>query len=75
LCKSRVVERVQDPGSVFNTGGKQNGLEGGKIEYIYSSSCDFLVELVLLVNGPKTAQPSSCRATRHLMNKEPRNEI
>ena len=75
LCKSRVVERVQDPGGVFNTGGKQNGGEGGKMGYIYSSSCDFLVQLVLLVNEHKTAQPSSCRTTRHLMNEEPRNEI
>jgi hypothetical protein len=54
---SRVVERVQDPGSVFNMGGKQNGGEGGKMGYIYSSSCDFLVQLVLLVNEHNTAQP------------------
>jgi hypothetical protein len=75
LCKSRVVKRVQDPGGVFNTGGKQNGGEGGKMGYIYLSSCDFLVQLVLLVNKHKTAQPSSCRTTRHLMNKESLNEI
>jgi len=75
LCKSRVVQRVQDPGGVFDTGGKQNGGEGGKMGYIYSSSCDFLVQLVLLVNEYKTAQPSSCRTTRHLMNEEPRNKI
>ena len=43
LCKSRVVERVQDPGGVFHMGGKQNGGEGGKMGYIYSNSCDFLV--------------------------------
>jgi len=70
LCKSRVVERVQEPGGVFNTGGKQNGGEGGKMGYIYSSFCDFLVHLVLLVNEHKTAQPSSCRTTSHLMNEE-----
>ena len=75
LCKSRVVKRVQDPGGVFNTGGKQNGGEGGKMGYIYSSSCDFLDQLVLLVNEHKTAQPSSCRTTSPLMNEEPRNEI
>jgi hypothetical protein len=75
LCKSRVVERFQDPGGVFNRGGKQNGGEGGKMGYIYSSSGDVLVQLVLLVNEHKTAQPSSCRTTRHLMNEEPRNEI
>jgi len=68
LCKSRVVERVQDPGGVFNTGGKQNGGEGGKMGYIYSSSCDFLVQLVLLVNEHKTAHPSSYRTNRHLTN-------
>jgi hypothetical protein len=75
LSKSRVVESVQDPGGVFNTGGKQNGGEGGKMRYIYSSSCDVLVQLVLLVNEHKTAQLSSCRTTRHLMKEEPQNEI
>jgi len=43
LCKSRVVNRVQDRGGVFIKGGKQNGGEDGKMEYIYSSSCDVLV--------------------------------
>jgi hypothetical protein len=43
LCKSLVVERVQDAGGVFNTGGKHNGGEGRKKRCIYSSSCDFLV--------------------------------
>ena len=75
LCKSRVVKRVQDPGGVFNTGGKQNEAEGGKMRYIYSSSCDFLIQLVLLVNEHTPAQPSSCRTTRHLMNEESQNEI
>jgi hypothetical protein len=31
LCKSRVLERVQDPGSVFNTGGEQTGGEAWKM--------------------------------------------
>jgi hypothetical protein len=75
LCKSRVIERVQDSSGVVNTAGKQNGGEGGKMGYIYPSCCDFLVQLVLLVNEQKTAQPSSCRTTRHLINEEPRNEI
>jgi hypothetical protein len=56
---------------VFNTGGKQNVGEGGKMGYIYSSSCDVLVQLVLLVNEHKTAQLSSCRTTRHLINEDP----
>jgi hypothetical protein len=34
------VEKVEDAGGVFNTGGKENGGEGGKKGYIYSSSCD-----------------------------------
>ena len=55
LCKSRVAKRFQDPGGVFNTGGKQNGGQGWKMGYIYSSFCDFLVQLVLLVNKHKTA--------------------
>jgi hypothetical protein len=40
LFKSHVVERVQDRGGVFNMGGKQNEGEGGKMGYIYSSSCE-----------------------------------
>jgi hypothetical protein len=75
LCKSRVVERIQDPGGVFDTGGKQNGGEREQMGYIYWSSCNFLVQLILLVNKHKTAKRSSCRTTRHLMNEEPRNEI
>ena len=75
LCKSHNVQIVQNAGGVSNTGGKENGDEGGKKGYIYSSSCDFLVELVLLVNKHNTAQPSSCTTTRHLMNVEPRNVI
>jgi hypothetical protein len=55
LCKSRVAERVQIPGGVFNTGGKQNGGEDGKMGYIYSSSCDFFVQHVLLVNEKKNS--------------------
>ena len=75
LCKSRDVKRVQDAGGVFNTGGKEIGGEGGNKGLIYSSSCDFLIQLVLLVSKHKTAQPSSCTTTRHLMNEEPRDEI
>jgi len=37
---------VQDAGSAFNTGGRGNEGVGGKNGYIYSSSCDFLVQLV-----------------------------
>jgi len=36
------VERVEDAGGVTNTGGKENGGEGGKKGYIYSSSCDLI---------------------------------
>jgi len=41
LCKSLDVKRVEDAGSVLNTGGKENGGVGGKKGYIYMSSCDF----------------------------------
>jgi hypothetical protein len=75
LCKLRVVKRVQDPGGVINAGGTQNVDEGGKMGYLYTSSCDILVQLVMLVSEHTTAQPSSSRTTRHLMNEEPRNEI
>jgi len=60
---------------VLNTCGNENGGEGGKKGYIYSISCDFLVELVLLVNQHKAAQHSSCTTNRHLMNEQHRNEI
>ena len=46
LGKSRDVEIVQDAGGVYNTGGKEKGGVGGKQGYIYSTSGDFLVQLV-----------------------------
>ena len=36
------VQRVENPGGVSNTGGKENGCEGVKKGYIYSSSCDLI---------------------------------
>jgi hypothetical protein len=42
LCKSRDVERVEDAGGVSSRGGKENGSEGGKKGYIYTSSCDLI---------------------------------
>ena len=69
LCKSSNVEMVQDAGSVFDTGVKENGGVGRKKGYIYSSSSDCLVQLVLLVNEHNTAQPSSCMTSRHRMSK------
>ena len=74
-CKTHDVKRVQDAGGVFSTEGKVNGGEGGKQGYIYSSSCDFLDQLVLLGNEHKTAQRSSSTTTRHHMNENPRDEI
>jgi hypothetical protein len=49
--------RDQDAVGVYNTGGKDKGTVGGKKGYIYSSSGDFLVQLVSFVskrtqNGP-----------------------
>ena len=46
LCKSCDVEIAQDAGGVYKTGGKEKGGVGGKKGYIFSSSCDFLVQLV-----------------------------
>jgi len=46
VSKSHDIEIVQDAGGVVNTGGKENVGVGGKKEYIYPSSCDFLVRLV-----------------------------
>jgi hypothetical protein len=45
LCRSHVVERVQDAGGVFDTSGKKNGGEDGKMESINSSYSDVLVQL------------------------------
>ena len=44
--KSCDVEIVQEARVVFNTGEKDNERVGRKRGYIYSSSCDFLVQLV-----------------------------
>jgi len=46
LCQSRDVEIAQDAGSFFNIGVKEKGEVGEKKGYIYSSSCDSLVQLV-----------------------------
>jgi hypothetical protein len=61
---------------VDNMGGQENGGVGGKKGYIYSSSGNFLAQLVSYVgNKHKTAQDSSYRTTRHLMNNKPREKI
>jgi hypothetical protein len=46
LCKSYDVEIAQDGGGVCHTGGKENQCVGGKEGYIYSSSGNFLVQLM-----------------------------
>jgi hypothetical protein len=74
MCKSLDDERFQDAGGVFHTGGKEKRGQGRKKGYIYSRFCDFLVQLVLLIKEPKTAQPSSSTTPRHLMNEKPQNE-
>jgi hypothetical protein len=43
LCKSHVVERVQDQGDVCNTGGKQDAGEGGKLGYLILEFLQVLV--------------------------------
>jgi len=61
FCKSLDVEIVQDAGGVFNMGGVENEGGGGKKRYIYSSSCDFLVQLVRYHN--LDSYPAFCRLT------------
>ena len=75
LWRSRDVEGVEDAGGELNMGRKENVGVGRKKGYIYSSTCNFLVQLVLLVNKHKMAQHSSCTTTRHLMTEKPQDEI
>jgi len=75
LCKSHDVERVKDAGGVSNRRGKENAGLGGKKGYIYSSSSNFLVQLVSLFNKHQMGQPSSCTTTRHIMTEKPQDEI
>ena len=59
LCKSRDVKIVYDADGVFNLGGIENGGVGRKKGYIYFSSCDFFIQLVLLDHEHRKARPSS----------------
>jgi hypothetical protein len=45
LGKTYDIERVEDAGSVLNTGGKVNGGDGGKKGYMYSTFCDLILIL------------------------------
>jgi hypothetical protein len=72
LCN---VEIVQEAGNVFDREGKEDGGEGGQNDDLYSSSCKFFVQHVLLVNKHITAQPSSCATTRNPRNDEVGNKI
>jgi hypothetical protein len=71
LCRSHVVERVQDAGGVFDTTRKKNGGEDGKMESINSSYSDVLVQLFSLANKHNTARSSSCKTASDLMNENP----
>jgi hypothetical protein len=42
LCKSQDVKRVEDAGSMLNTGENEDGGDGRKRRYFYSSSCDLI---------------------------------
>jgi hypothetical protein len=75
FSNSRDVNIVQDTCCVFNTGGKEDGSAGVEKGYISASSCDILVQLVLLVNKDKQAKLSSCTTIRHLINGEHRAKI
>ena len=61
VCKSCDVEILQDCGGVFNSGGKENCSVGAKKRYIYSSFCDFLLQLVKYDNVD--SYPAFCRLT------------
>jgi len=56
LWRSCDVEGVEHAGGELNMGRKENVGVGRKKGYIYSSSCNFLVQLVSLVNKHKMAQ-------------------
>ena len=75
VCKSQDVELVQDACGVFTAGRTENGGVGRRMGYIYLYSCDYLVQLGLLVYKHKMGQPSSSTTTRHRMNDKPRDEI
>jgi hypothetical protein len=42
LTTTPYVERVKNVGGVVNMTGKENGGDGGKKGYIYSSSCELI---------------------------------
>ena len=46
VCKWCDFEIVQDAGGEFNASGLQNGHVGDEMRYIYSSSANFLIQLV-----------------------------
>jgi hypothetical protein len=75
LFMSHDVETLDDAGGVFNPGAQGNGGVGEKKGYIYSSSCDFLVQPILLVNEHKMAQSSPDATTRHLRIERTRDAI
>ena len=50
LCKSRDVKIAQDAVGGYNTGGREKGGVCGKKGSIYSSSSDFLVQLMRYAN-------------------------
>ena len=56
MWRSCDVEGVEHAGGELNMGRKENVGVGRKKGYIYSSSCNFLVQLVSLVNKHKMAQ-------------------
>jgi hypothetical protein len=68
VCKSRDVVRVEHAGIVLNLKGKENEGVGRKKGYRYLISCDFLVQLALLVNEHKLAPPSSGKTTTYVIS-------
>jgi hypothetical protein len=54
---------------VYNTRGIQNGAEDGKMRYIYSSSGDFLIQLLISV-GYQTQNGPACSLQNHMLPHE-----
>jgi hypothetical protein len=71
MCKSQVIKRVENAGGVLTRGGHGKSGIGRKKGKIFWSFCDFLVRLVFMVCELNSAQPSSCKTSRHLMTEKP----
>lgn len=65
MCKSCNVKPVENVCRVANMKGNDRGGVGGQKGYVYSSSGDVFIQLVLLVNEHQTSQSSLGTTTTH----------